>query len=70
MSAEYTANELDGTLDAQAIVELTEANISTAGDGVEWEREVAFLRESGEDAASGAAQSEVGDIMDLSTALA
>ncbi len=70
MSTDYSSNELDGTLTAQAIVELTEANVSPVGHGAEWEREVAFLRDSGDDAAFGAFQSEVGEVMDLSSVLA
>ena len=46
MSRDCTTNEEDTAFTAQAIIELTEANVSANGDGDEWEREVGFLHNS------------------------
>lgn len=59
-----------GTLATQAIVELTEANLSAASDESEWSQEVAFLRE-GDDARQGnTTTAEFEEVIDLSTLLA
>jgi hypothetical protein len=43
------AIEHDEAIDAQALLELTEANVSPAADAGAWAAEVAFLREGDEE---------------------
>lgn len=66
-------NEYPGAeraLTTQAIVELTEANVSTVSDASRWDREVAFLREQSGQSGREIAQDEVDDLIDLSTLMA
>lgn len=69
MAAESTNTEGHSAFTAQAIIDLTEANVSAAGHGTDWEREVAFLHDSTEESA-GPSQAEFGEAIDLSIALA
>lgn len=57
-------------LTQQAIVELTEANLSTASDNSEWGQEVQFLRESDGARRGTLPQDEVDAVIDLSTLMA
>lgn len=69
MSRDCTTNEEDTAFTAQAIIELTEANVSANGDGDEWEREVAFLHESANEA-SDASPDDLDEAIEFATALA
>lgn len=69
MSTEYDHCGADDTLTTQAIVELTEANLSSASDEPEWSQEVRFLREDDEARQGDRRSAEVDEVIDLSTLL-
>ncbi|HEY8601325.1 MAG TPA: hypothetical protein VIL85_23055 [Thermomicrobiales bacterium] len=69
MTHDFITDGADAVITTQAIIELTEANVSSAGHGDEWEREVAFLHDSAAGDAPGAGLIEFGDTIELATAL-
>lgn len=70
MAMDSPNDEYDTLLTTQAIIELTEANVSASGHGDEWEREVTFLHDSAADKAPGPGSDDLGEVLDLATALA
>jgi hypothetical protein len=70
MSNESNYPGAERALTRQAIVELTEANLSTASHEEEWDQEVEFLRESDGDRRGAMRQAEVDAVIDLSTLMA
>lgn len=70
MGADNDYPGAERALTRQAIVELTEANLSTASHESEWDQEVEFLRESDDDRRGTLPQAEVDAVIDLSTLMA
>jgi hypothetical protein len=69
MPENFTTNERDTAVTAQAIIELTEANVSASGHGDEWQREVAFLHDSA-DIGPGSQSDDLDEMIEFATALA
>ena len=68
---DFETNEQETAVTTQAIIDLTEANVSANGYGDEWRSEVGFLRDSAEPAEPAASfATDLGDVIDYSTALA
>lgn len=63
-------SEHDTAFTAQAIIELTEANVSSNGHGDEWQREVAFLHDPPDETAPGSRPDDFDEMIELATALA
>lgn len=56
-------------IDAQAIMDLTDANLSPAAHSLAWENEVAFLRDDALAAEPAAYQEELDRVIEVATAL-
>ena len=69
MSESSTNDERERAFTAQAIIDLTEANVSASGHGDEWQREVAFLHDS-TDGAPNARSTDLDEMVEFATALA